>query len=407
MAGWRDNLRKASFRGVPFLYEATDDESGRRLAKHAYPGRDKPYTEDMGRKQRTYGLTAYLLGEDHMAEAERLVAACEAAGAGKLVHPYLGEKQVHCESARRRYSTGDGRMARVELSFVEAGANLHPAIGADTASAVDAGAAAALDDLAKAFEAAFTTAKTPGFVEDAAVDRIADLAPDIEAAISPALAGAAKAAELAALAQRTARLAANARTLVRDPAALAAEVLGVLADAGQAADAAARHEGLLKIAATPAAWTATPGATPSRQRQAANQAALALLARRGAVIEAAKAAARMPFATADAAWAARETLTDRLDTEILAAAHADVPGLTGLLAATATHLARQAPSLPRVVRHVAAASQPALRLAYEIYGDDAGAVIGRAAEIASRNRLRHPGMAPGGVALEILTRVGA
>ena len=49
---WPQMLNQASFRGVPFAVYGGDARFGRRLALHEYPGRDKPYIEDMGRSTR-------------------------------------------------------------------------------------------------------------------------------------------------------------------------------------------------------------------------------------------------------------------------------------------------------------------------------------------------------------------
>lgn len=46
-SGWRDRLRDASFRGVPFSVDDDDASFGRRVQLHEYPKRDKPYTEDL------------------------------------------------------------------------------------------------------------------------------------------------------------------------------------------------------------------------------------------------------------------------------------------------------------------------------------------------------------------------
>ncbi|WP_431355959.1 DNA circularization N-terminal domain-containing protein, partial [Algimonas porphyrae] len=49
---WRDQLEKASFRGVPFHVSRSGGEVGRRVQLTEYPLRDRPYAEDLGRKAR-------------------------------------------------------------------------------------------------------------------------------------------------------------------------------------------------------------------------------------------------------------------------------------------------------------------------------------------------------------------
>ena len=55
-------LRRASFRGVPFEVTSSDFKVGRRTQTFEYPQRDTPFTEDLGRSKRTITLTAYVIG---------------------------------------------------------------------------------------------------------------------------------------------------------------------------------------------------------------------------------------------------------------------------------------------------------------------------------------------------------
>jgi len=58
---WRDNMQQASFRDVPFIVQEHDGQGGRRVGSHEFAGRDVPFTEDMGRKQRKYTLQALVI----------------------------------------------------------------------------------------------------------------------------------------------------------------------------------------------------------------------------------------------------------------------------------------------------------------------------------------------------------
>ena len=141
---WRDQLMRASFRGAPFEIDSHDTTAaGRRVQVHEYPGRDDPYTEDLGRRASEYTLEAYLVGDDYARARDALVAACARPGPGVLVHPYLGELEVVCTECSVSESTREGRLARVRLAFTVAGANRYPVAVADTAARVDAAADAA------------------------------------------------------------------------------------------------------------------------------------------------------------------------------------------------------------------------------------------------------------------------
>ena len=124
--GWRENLRTASFKGIEFFVEDHEAEVGRRLVVNEYPYRDKPYTEDMGRKARRYIVQAYIIGDEYMTARDELFDAIEVGGAGTLIHPYLGSREVICENARARESKNEGGFVVFSLTFVEAGSRSYP-----------------------------------------------------------------------------------------------------------------------------------------------------------------------------------------------------------------------------------------------------------------------------------------
>lgn len=133
MDTWRYRLHPASFRGIPF--KVSDDEAtyGRRTTTHEYPLRDKPFTDDMGRKARKYSISAYLIGGDYMVLRDRLLVALEQGGPGTLVHPFYGSLTVHVDGeVRVRHSRDNGGMCEISLQFVESGLLTYPTKGGAT-----------------------------------------------------------------------------------------------------------------------------------------------------------------------------------------------------------------------------------------------------------------------------------
>jgi prophage DNA circulation protein len=121
---WRDGLRPASFRGVPFEVDTHEREGGRRVAEHEFPLRDQGAVEDLGRSLRKFGFDAFVIGDDYMGARDALLTACEdTAGPGTLIHPTLGEFQVICSRVSVRETKNDGGLAVLSLTFVEAGAS--------------------------------------------------------------------------------------------------------------------------------------------------------------------------------------------------------------------------------------------------------------------------------------------
>ena len=149
---WRDRLLQASFRGVEF--GVADHEAkiaGRRVQTHEYPGRDVPYTEDLGKRTKQFGIEGYVVGDDYAAQLDRLIQACDMAGPGELVHPYRGVRQVACVELNVNERTSEGRMARLSFQFVEAGANQYPTDRANTQAVVSEQAAVARAALIEQF----------------------------------------------------------------------------------------------------------------------------------------------------------------------------------------------------------------------------------------------------------------
>jgi prophage DNA circulation protein len=120
---WKDNLQQASFQGIPFEIEGHSAEFGRRIVSHAFPFRDKPYNEDLGKKQRTLQVTGFLVGENYFAIRDKLIAAIEKGKSGELVHPYLGTMQVECATLSVSENFNKGRYCTLNFTFIESGAN--------------------------------------------------------------------------------------------------------------------------------------------------------------------------------------------------------------------------------------------------------------------------------------------
>lgn len=53
---WRDEMQRASFRGVQFYVKESTGALGRRNVIHQYPKKDTAYGEDLGKKAREFTL---------------------------------------------------------------------------------------------------------------------------------------------------------------------------------------------------------------------------------------------------------------------------------------------------------------------------------------------------------------
>jgi prophage DNA circulation protein len=133
---YQDQLRPASFRGVPFIVMAADGKFGRRNALHEYPNRDTVWVEDMGRSARQISLIGFLVGDDVIQQRDQLIAAAEAGDMGELVHPTLGTLYVSLDSLRVTEKWDSARVFEISLAFIESGLREFASDSTDTASDV-------------------------------------------------------------------------------------------------------------------------------------------------------------------------------------------------------------------------------------------------------------------------------
>ncbi|WP_374625062.1 DNA circularization protein [Pandoraea sp.] len=137
-------LRNASFRGVHFVSLGSDNSFGRRKQVHEYPQRDTQWVEDLGRGLREFRMFGFVVGDDVIAQRDALIAACETAGDGELVHPTLGRRRVSLMNFHSVERWEKGRYFEFQFVFVENGSQVFPSVAAATKSLVER-AADALD----------------------------------------------------------------------------------------------------------------------------------------------------------------------------------------------------------------------------------------------------------------------
>src|SRR5262245_9255525 len=87
---------QASFKGVPFNVESSDDEFGRRGDLYEYPLSEQTAYKDLGRKARKFKVEGYLIGGNQVAQTAAIAAVAESPEPGMLVHPMYGAQLVAC-----------------------------------------------------------------------------------------------------------------------------------------------------------------------------------------------------------------------------------------------------------------------------------------------------------------------
>lgn len=385
---WREQMRPASFRGVPFHVDGDDLVAGRRTVVHEYPQRDKPYAEDMGRATREISFYGFVVGPDFMSARDALLSALETEGPGQLIHPYYGTVQVSVLRCRVSHSREEGGMARFDLAFSEAGELVFPSSQLATDRHVQFCAADTLAALASWFEGAFTISSLAEWAADAAqrnLDGVRDAVQGLVTDADPTGQWSHLVAEQ------------SPQSVTQTPSSLAGQMIAALAppesvqSAGNSGNA---FSSLISWSASGNQALATPTATgatdPMGVQADTNAAALRALARGALLVQGADQASRMPVTVYQDAMAARRILTRAIDAEILATTDDGLLNAwSDLRAALHRDLSIRAKNAARLVTITPRATIPAVALAYDLYEDTR-----RMVEIVARNKIRHPSFVP-------------
>ncbi|WP_246797761.1 DNA circularization protein [Burkholderia perseverans] len=118
---WKDTLQDASFRGIKFDVQRTDDPIERNVARYAYPYVDGEDIEDLGQKARETSLTAIFFGDDYEDRLKKFLNALSQPGAGELVHPVFGSMPaMQFIGGHVAHNADDVDACTVELRFAKA-----------------------------------------------------------------------------------------------------------------------------------------------------------------------------------------------------------------------------------------------------------------------------------------------
>jgi len=400
---WREDLRSASFRGVPFEVEGDSGSFGRRVQVHEYPQRDKPWTEDLGRATRTFEITAFVVGDDYLARRDDLLAAIETEGPGALVHPWYGELTVNVkEPARVSHSREHGGMCSLTLSFVEAGELEFPtaadSLGAQSLVAADELGDASILDLAEGLTAdgfpSFSMEGLPSFALDSLVSDITRFGNML--ATSGGLVGLLR-GELPSWANSALSAGGEVLGAVEHARQFAAGVIGMFNRAvlptSVAGSARLNRNAAISLTALSRDYgsyvVAPTSSAPATRQVQSNTAAVAQLYQRSTLIQAAGMASAMPLPVFDDAVLVRDSVTTAAEVASFEAADPVYVPLQVLRSRVYSDITARLSQSARLLTYTPRMVMPGLALAYDLHED-----VAREAELIERNAIRHPGFAP-------------
>ncbi len=389
---WRDQMGPATFRGVPFFVETAELAGGRRLVKHEYPKRDKPFAEDMGLKGRSLPVEGYVLGADYLTARDALITALEGSGPGSLVHPYHGTRSVAVDSFRVRESRDRGGIAVFSIEFIETPAQpVQPAAVVDAIARVRSSASAARTAVGVEFLAKYS----PGSLLASAADslRSATLAiNNVVGAVNM------EAQKLANVSRAITSFTAAIDGLVDAPATLLDSVFDLfdtLADSLPDSIEASRK---FRAAYDFDPGIRPPATTTQRLQEQTNFDAIQRLMQRMIVIDGAESAPDLEFDSYEAAVALRDEIADLLDAQSEVAEDDVYPSLLQLRSDLVKAVPGADGDLPHLLEHTPIQTLPSLVLAHQLYGS-----VALEQDIVDRNRVVNPGFIVGGRELEVLS----
>lgn len=413
---WRDEWQPASFRGVGFHVKNLQAEYGRRIHVHQYPQRDIPYNQDMGRKNQTFTIDGFLMGDDLSTQQTRLNDAVEKSGPGRLVHPYHGTLYVECIGARATISNKQGGVVKYQLNFIEAGKNETPVASTTARNALSDAVGDGLKANDNSLEKKLKT-KGPGYLLKNASKLVTSGADKLKALNNKQN----WIYEFSTLSNSINSVSSEVETLIKTPVLLTSQVTGLIASvvgAGRSITGLARStprtlSNILESqrSLTSIAFELKNETTPSRVQENINSQAIAdyfsiaaTLSAADAIAEASKivgvvSAEQSPFESYDQAISTRDNLLEDLDS--IAAATTDdtlYEAIRSVQTQLQLHIDAHGLQLPNLQKLQLLANEPALTVAWRLYGS-----IDRADDIVKRNGVSHPLFVPASQQLEVLT----
>lgn len=397
---WTKTLWPASFKGVPFWSERSQESGGRRVVEHEFPMRDDPFLEDLGEALRKFDVTAYLASDAADAEASALAAVCAERGPGLLVLPMQGQVLVRClEFARDHEKDRLGYIA-FNLKCTREGASFSIASVASLANLVFIAADALAIAAAASFAANFVisglqAAREPvDFVIAAATDGLQVAAATLEAVRT---AGTVEPAASAAQRDAIQLVFDQIPNLLTDPATLAdgpIEIIGIARALGDAMDPSSAVRAFEAVITDPALTAPLASAYSTRNLRAAaiNDAAARRILRLAAFSAFCEAVARVSLTDRPMAITLRANVAEFSEAEIVELPAAEIElvhAIEIMRDAVVTYLSKSILDLAPVLNLEANRSMPSLFWAWRIYQDPV-----RSIELAARNKVAHPSFMP-------------
>ena len=433
---WKDALKEASFKGVPFKTDTATVEFGWTVAERETATSELKWKEgkaplndpasqtsdphiDKGKKgAKVFTVDAHFTGDDYIANRDAFIAAIEEGGPGILQLPLMKAVSAYASRGASQYSNVAGGYESVSIKFIETTEKPKP-----NASVNQARAAAATADNGSA-------KLLSGFVGDGETDdeetleeasvRLSTVLPE-KSKFSAFAEGAAELAdtlsvkllessafgdagpEFSNFVSKAMALSEDARTIIQTPQRFAEEILDVISNLTYAFTNPidALNAQLFIFETFRDSLDFGLNGSESKRLQVQNNEMISMLVESACVMQAGLSAINSEYETLNDALNARSKFETAVRTQRLRLGNAEGYGSIydslGSLLGSVTQYINEAANLPSTITVDFQDRNPSLALAEDYYGD-----ADRADELVRRNNVKNPLFC--NVEMEILSR---
>lgn len=327
---WNDGLLPASFRGIPFFIDSHEKVGGRNAVSHEIPERENSFSEDLGRKAEGFNLTGHVMGDTYFFIRDALIEAVEKKDPGVLIHPYLGVITVQPGEYKFSEDNKEGRIARFQLNFVEAGEPGAFFGSIDKISSHLSNAVALVAQVENSINLTVAVVGFPGFILDSAMSVLQGFVDTVKSAISEI---SSDADNLTSINKKIDDFSSNLAASLKDPSIMFSNTNEILVslkelpaekDDGSTIDTNSGSDDNLSIfddiiannaEASSAALALVP-LTPTREQEKVNNVAITSMINILAAVNKSEIAVDKIFKNEDSALVVREEINDILDSEM-------------------------------------------------------------------------------------------
>lgn len=384
--GWKEQLRPASFRGVPFEVDSSNTSVGRKTAVHEIIDRAPDYVEDLGKGTRRYNLTAFVVEPNYKFKRDRLIKALEKPGDGQLTHPYYGNQTVKVVGmADIGESSREGGFASIRISFSLSKPPQFPTQLLSTFSDLVDQVNGTLEAINVGFQSAFDLIAAPQYVVDSVVGTLGsgiDFIEQTKNQVSNAF----------DFQDDINFLRANLGSLIFDPEEMANKFIDLMRPRANLTSDESRTSTLENLKIENFASTNVD--------QDPNELASVLFLQQAGIVAASESVTNINFENTTDAENFKQAVLAGIDNIITLSDIVDYDDFYNLRSAVILRIDDKSIGLPEIVKQINNITLPSLFIAFDFYEN-----LNRTQEIETLNNVRHPGFMPGGVELDLISRV--